>query len=312
MSKIQTLLATGNFVMKKRAPAILTGVGMTLVVGATILSGTQSLKLEGILDSHKEKLEMINSHAGQNIDTGDERGIVTYTEADAKEDRQKLIILTGWRIVKLYGPVVALEAAGLACIIGGHTILSNRFAALTAAYTAVQEAFKTYKERIIYDHGEEYDRDVRNGVYRTMKEVEVTNEDDKTTTQMTEIAVIDPDKRSDAYSRFFDESSRHWVKNAALNLSFLKGIQNMCNDRLMARGYLLLNEVYEMLDIPPTTAGSLIGWVVGKGKHNYVDFGIFDMTSAEKRAFVNGYERSILLNFNVDGPIYMDIDKLRR
>ena len=45
-----------------------------------------------------------------------------------------------------------------------------------------------------------------------------------------------------------------------------------------------------------------------KNGANYVDFGMFiqtgnDIYDVPKRRFVNGYERVILLDFNVDGPI---------
>ena len=36
----------------------------------------------------------------------------------------------------------------------------------------------------------------------------------------------------------------------------------------------------------------------------YIDFNIFDGESFEKREFVNGYNPSILLDFNVDGVVH--------
>ena len=36
---------------------------------------------------------------------------------------------------------------------------------------------------------------------------------------------------------------------------------------------------------------------------NYVDFGIYNTSKEANRNFVNGYERTILLDFNVDGNI---------
>ena len=50
------------------------------------------------------------------------------------------------------------------------------------------------------------------------------------------------------------------------------------------------------------------GWVYdpdnpGHNGDNYVDFGIMDVNRPKNRDFVNGYERAILLDFNVDGNI---------
>ena len=62
-----------------------------------------------------------------------------------------------------------------------------------------------------------------------------------------------------------------------------------------------------MLGIPKTKAGQVVGWVYDP-EHpvgdNYVDFGLFDLDRERVRRFVNGDERNILLDFNVDGNIW--------
>jgi hypothetical protein len=72
---------------------------------------------------------------------------------------------------------------------------------------------------------------------------------------------------------------------------------------LQSRGHVFLNEIYDLIGVPRTQAGSVVGWVKDHGD-NYIDFGIFDGRTQEARDFVNGYERNILLDFNVDGVIY--------
>ena len=61
-----------------------------------------------------------------------------------------------------------------------------------------------------------------------------------------------------------------------------------------------------MLGIDRTAAGQQVGWIYDEKNpigDNYVDFGIYDGNRERNRAFVNGYERTILLDFNVDGYI---------
>ena len=61
-----------------------------------------------------------------------------------------------------------------------------------------------------------------------------------------------------------------------------------------------------MLGIPRTRAGQIVGWIYDKKNpigDNYVDFGIYDTNKEANRNFVNGYERTILLDFNVEGNI---------
>ena len=71
-----------------------------------------------------------------------------------------------------------------------------------------------------------------------------------------------------------------------------------------------MNDVYDMLGIDRTAIGQEVGWIYDENNpigDNYVDFGIYDGNRERNRAFVNGYERVILLDFNVDGYI---IDKM--
>lgn len=106
------------------------------------------------------------------------------------------------------------------------------------------------------------------------------------------------------YARFFDEGSPAWSKDSEYNLMFLKQQQQYANDLLKKRGHIFLNEIYDMLGIPRTKAGAVVGWVYDENNpigDNYVSFGITDERNAN---FVNGYEKSVLLDFNVDGNIW--------
>ena len=91
---------------------------------------------------------------------------------------------------------------------------------------------------------------------------------------------------------------------------FLKSEQNYANDRLKATGRLFLNEVYRRLGIPETKAGQVVGWVYDPNNEdvdNFVDFGIYDVNRETVRDFVNGYEPTILLDFNCDGNVWKNM-----
>lgn len=105
------------------------------------------------------------------------------------------------------------------------------------------------------------------------------------------------------YARFFDEQSPSWNDNSEMNLAFLKLQEQYANDKLKSVGHLFLNDVYDMLGIPRTKAGQVVGWVYEENNpngDNYVDFGLSEVGASR---FVNGYEKSVLLDFNVDGEI---------
>lgn len=105
------------------------------------------------------------------------------------------------------------------------------------------------------------------------------------------------------YARWFNEKCVAWSKDPEQNKFFLLQQQHYANEKLKVRGYLFLNDVYDMLGIPRTKAGQVVGWIYDPNDPNrdsYVDFGLFNHNNED---FVNGYENSILLDFNVDGMI---------
>ena len=72
----------------------------------------------------------------------------------------------------------------------------------------------------------------------------------------------------------------------------------------------MLNDAYNALGFESSTAGSVVGWVMGEGRHNSVDFGLLNVRKKGTRDFINNeYEPYIILDFNVDGVVYDLIDK---
>ena len=91
-----------------------------------------------------------------------------------------------------------------------------------------------------------------------------------------------------------------------MNLYFLMQVQEWANKKLRRYGHLTLNEVYEKIGFQKTRAGAEVGWVLNEEcpvGDNYVNFAIHDLHDVNKRAFVNGYEKSVWVDFNVDGYI---------
>lgn len=111
------------------------------------------------------------------------------------------------------------------------------------------------------------------------------------------------DKPPSLYARFFNETSPAWNENAEYNLTFLRSQQMYANEMLKVRKYVFLNDVYDMLGLPRTKAGQIVGWIYDEKNpigDNCIDFGIFVWSNRE---FVNGHENTVLLDFNVDGNI---------
>lgn len=289
-----------GFKFKKHSPEILIVTGVVGTVASAVMACKATTKLDDILEDSKKSIAQIH-YATEHPEELPE----TYTEEDGKKDLAIVYTQSAIKVAKLYAPSIILGALSITAILTSNNILRKRNIAIAAAYTAVDRSFKDYRGRVVERFGKELDRELRYNIKAKEVEEVVTNEDGTETTVKKTIDVIDPNAISD-YAKFYDDGCIGWEKDPELNLMFLTQQQNYANDKLKEKGYLFLNEVYDMLGIPRTKAGQIVGWVYDE-KHpigdNFVDFGIFDANNPATRRFVNGYERTILLDFNVDGNI---------
>lgn len=292
------------FQLKKHSPEILIVAGVVGTVTSTVMACKATTKVSTILDNAKEDIDTIHQ-----VTENPEMVTEEYTVEDSKKDLAIVYVRTGVDMVKLYAPSVLLGAASLTCIVASHTILRKRNIALAAAYATIDKSFKDYRGRIVERFGEELDKELKYNIKAKEIEEIVVNEDGTETSVKKTVQVMDPTPSE--FSIFFDEYCSGHTKDASANKTFLKLQQAHANDKLRRQGYLFLNDVYEMLGAQKTRAGQVVGWIYDEKNptgDNYVDFGIFDQCGVEKfderkRAFVNGFERSVLLDFNVDGNI---------
>jgi Family of unknown function (DUF6353) len=278
--------------VQKASPELLMGLGIAGMVGSTILACRATLKVDTVMDEAKQKLDLAKTL--QHDD---------YSEKDRSRDISLIYFQSGVRVVKLYAPAVLVGALSIYAIRTSNGILTRRNIALTAAYGALEKGFGEYRARVVDKYGEEEDRNLRYGT----REVEIVDPKTKKKKKVTRVALDDPS----IYARFFDPYSTSWNKEPEYNLIFLKCQQNYANDLLRSRGHIFLNEVYDMLGIPRSKAGAVVGWVLTKddSTDNFVNFGVFDGKRQVVRDFVNGNEGAILLDFNVDGVIYDKLDE---
>lgn len=308
---------------KKYTPEALVIAGVVGVVASAVMACKATTKVNDILEESKENthnLHLVATAAGLKESTDDlsnednnkidmlskKEDVKNYTVQDLKKDTTIIYTQTAVKFIKLYAPSVILGALSIAGILASNNILRKRNVALAAAYATVDKGFKEYRSRVVERFGKDMDREFKYNI--KAKEIEETTKDakGKEKTVKKSIEVADVNEYSD-YARFFDEFCTGWKRDAEYNLMFLKHQQNYANEKLQKQGYLFLNDVYDMLGIPKTKAGQVVGWIYDEAHSdiydNFVDFGIYDLYNEKARDFVNGREKSILLDFNVDGNI---------
>ena len=292
-----------GFKFKKHSPEILAVTGIVGIVTSAVMACKATTKVNDIVNEAKETVDKIHESVGKGLHTSDGE---EYTEEVAKKDLTIVYAQTGLKFVKLYGPSVALGIASIVCMLGSNHILRKRNLALAAALTNVATSFKEYRGRLVDRFGKDVDRELRFGIKAKEVEETVVDKDGNETTVTKTVEVVDPNTAHSLYSIVFCEGNTGWTRNAELNKVFLIQQQNWANDKLKMNGVLTLNEVYEMVGAPRTAYGQIAGWVWtedGTIGDNFVDFGLFDVNNEKACDFINGREKSVILDFNCIGNI---------
>ena len=285
--------------VRKHSPEILMVAGVIGTVAGAVMACKETLELGDVLDECKqEKNELEEQYAM----------CEQYSEDALKKDQVKLTIKHAAKIVKLYAPSVIMEVTSIGVIFASNDIMRKRNASMAAAYATLNSMYKHYRQNVIESYGEEVDKDMRFGV----KHEKVTEIDEDGNKVKIDARIVDLDNTALAisdYSRFFQAGCKGFdASNGRYNFLYLKGLQAMFNNQLIADGYVMLNDVYRELGFDTIPEGWSIGWVYDEENpigDNYIDFGLYEARNKNQRA-ANGWEPVILMDFNVDGNLYED------
>lgn len=297
---LTTAAGAAQLVLKTNSPHILFGAGVVGVVGTVVLASKATLKVSPTLDAFEENKSKAKSLAERNPE---------YAQNTLKKDMLVLHTNLTLDFVKLYGPAVALGVVSIAALGGSHYILTKRNAALTTTLAGLQKAFDKYRERVVADQGEAKDREYMYGT----RDQDVFVGETKKGNPIIEKQTRHDGKPLSIYAKVFDEKNLNFQSTLRYNLYFLRLVQNQLNDRLQARGHVVLNEVYRELGMNDTEPGAIVGWVLGDEGDDFIDFGIWsDRNLEEVHPHMQGANGSLLLDFNVNGPIYQKLGRSKR
>ena len=280
-------------------PEIFLGIGLGLIGVGIVEACKSTFEAEEVIEPAIEDIYDIKEDFKAEAITGDE-----YVK-----DLSTAYFRTFRGILKVYLKAGILIAGGTGCILYSHGIIRDDNLKLIAAYKLLDDGFTEYRKNVRADLGEEADNRYLHGLHKE-KQIDLMKigEDGEIVKEKVKNAeVLNEYRTYSPYSRFFDETSDAWSPSAEYNKTYILTQEKNANDKLRIRGWITLAEVYEMLGFDATEASLAVGWVLGNGEDK-VKFNIFDVNSEATRRFVNGYEPSILLDFNVDGII---LDKLR-
>lgn len=291
-----------------RAPEILLISGIGCMVGSTIFACKGTLKAKEVLAMHKDRIGTIEEVRklmhDESIDPNtlvDNDGNV-ITEQDLKMDTVQSYVMMSKDYIRIYWPAVALGVVGVILLTKSYGVLKTRNIALISAYNILAKAFKEYRGRVVEELGEEMDHHYRYGTMMVSDKIVGTDENGKKiTTKETGHIYDDKILTGDAYSRVFDCNCSNWCNNDEYNLMFVKAQEDLFNLDLRKHGVVFLNDVYTALGFEKTQAGQVVGWSTNGTGDGVIEFNV------KKVKTVNNIANGLLIDFNVDGPVYNEI-----
>lgn len=299
MSNITNTISRGfhgaAFAIKKKSPVIMLTVGIVGTGYALYKTRKAALKEPEVAQEIKDNIEKVKEKR-------ESSSVDVYSDKEYKKELAIEYIKGVGKYGKLYGIPLAVETVSLACIINSHVIMEKRNGALALAYAGLKESFDHYKQSVAEKVGEHTEENIRHAVTRTEEE------DTKD--------VVDEDsfRKINRFSRFFAQGhTTEWTQDDNYNLMFIKGQEEYANQRLRTRGYMFWNEVLEALGFDPVPEGQYLGWVYDRDPNSNSDDRIDFRTREVFRQNEDGqYEKTIILDFNVQGDIINDFTKWQR
>ena len=138
----------------------------------------------------------------------------------------------------VYIPTILVGASTIACIFGANILNKRQQASLLSAYALLDNSYKEYKKKVTELYGEDADAHVRSELAKdAYKESDVEYEDDKLL--------------------FYDEYRQEYF-NATME--DVLSAEYTLNRDFSYHGYAVLNEFYDLLKLPRTPYGDILGW----------------------------------------------------
>jgi hypothetical protein len=275
--------------IKKNSPQILFYAGIVGSVATTVLASRATLRAVPVVEKLKaNRGELDSFHIDGKVEQEvySDEVVRQYTEA-------------GVELTKLYGPVVLVGVGSLIALTKSHQQLTTRNTALTMAYTGLFKTFDAYRERVREQLGDERDQQFLHGTVQQAIEYE----DKGGRTRTKEITALDPSSKT-PYTFYFDKNCGSWMPDPGYNQNTLDGQQQWANVKLQRQGHLFLNEVYDLLQIPHTKEGAILGWVHEDLSDRGIANDMFVKFNHDKDGeFTAGYKKDVMLEFNIHGPI---------
>ena len=228
----------------KNAPGLCVALGLGSLVFATIVAVYETPKaLKAI-----EELDDISE------ETDDEEVTESETQTEEKEteeikiskiNRAVAITKATW---KFYIPSAISMGVGIFLVLKSHSMMKNRLAALTVAYTGVDTAYKLYKKNAVDILGDKKEQEIQDAVAKDRLE----------SSTPTEAPIETGRGMTYCYDSFSD---RYFYSD----IETIRRAVNDMNRQLLDDAFVSINELYYEIGLGSVEYGDDLGWRIADG-----------------------------------------------
>lgn len=296
MTTMSRMVGKTKLSLIKNAPTLSIGAGVVGLVGAVYLSGKAAVKTQDILAEHREEMKQEDEAYEEVIvlRQEDPEALPEVTEKTHNAAKLSISMQTGVKVLKVYGPTLAVAGLSIASIVYGRNIFQKRLSSLAAALQITTATLERYRTAVAEETGEEKEVEIfksatQKHLERMANQIDSLEESNSARNKVSRTA----------FARWFDQTNSMWTNQSGENRFLIANSQNYFNDLLNRRGYVFLNEVYTHLGFQPVPEGQTMGWIRNSDFPDAViDFDVFNSQSSESRAFVNDLTPNVLLDFH--------------
>lgn len=312
------ILTKGKVLAKRAGHSINSNATTWLTVGsaigfvATVVSASkQTTKLESIVTEHKTLVKEIHEakEKGYVELTDNEDGHVSkipYSEEDGKKDITIVYTKTGMKLLKLYAVPAIIGTLTLIAMFESDSISRRRKLEVSAAYAALDKAFRNYRDNIIERYGEDLDQKVLAGIRETEVTTTKVKKDGTEVTKTKKVETHD-EAMMNPYYFFFQEGVDAWTKEPQENKRRVCARLNDCLKIFANKRYLTWNDIRAAFHLGGMPGGDKVGfvWDDSKSYNDNIDyvkygFGFFDVHDEAMMNF-GEFEGNVLIqNKNLD------------
>lgn len=311
MFNVGSFLNKVGFWSKRKSPEILVAGAIVAAAGSIVLAVRATPKAEVVVKQANNEIKRIKT----DMNDGNLISNKEYSVSLGKKDLTRVYGRTGLELGKLYLPAAIGFGLTVSGILGSHKIMRGRNVALAAAYTTLDNGYKSYRGRVAAKVGEKVENDIFRNMHGEKKEVTTLDKDGNEVTKMKTVkgphVAVDSD-----FTVLYDQNAKEWIKDTNMVLNLLAMKEKYLNQKLQYAGSLFLHEVYDEIGIDihslgekKSQASRVLGWIydpTDTTRDSYISLGLFD-TMGNRNQYAMDALRSnhqeLFLEFNVDGDI---------